>query len=155
MSTRWPEASLDPVRRALVLAAVLPGAGVVEATHEIPFEQYWSTIADLERSVPTFDDQVRRIRINERDGERLHLTAWTKINVPWSFDVTLADGWCVMMARPRVFMVVMAAVPDGDRTRAVHIEAVRAPVAGRVLRPMMQRNAAADVRGIRRLLGLA
>jgi hypothetical protein len=74
--------------------------------------------------------------------------------VPTRFDVDLTDdGWCLMVARHRLFTVVMAAVPEGDRTRPIHVEAV-APRVGRLLRPVVQRNVAADTRGVRRQLGL-
>lgn len=152
--TEWPVASLDNVRRARVLAAALPGAGVVEETFDVPFDRYWGFVSDLERSVPAFDPHVRSITVESRDGDRLVVRAVQPSGIRARFDVDLTDdGWCLMVQRGRLFTVVMAAVPDGpDRTRMIHVEAVPRRVVGRLLRPVMQRNVRLDVRGIRRAL---
>lgn len=138
------------------MASALPGAGVVEDVLDVPSERYWTFLSDLERSVPRFDPQVHRLVVDERDGERLQARAWSgPLRTPARFDVTLTDdGWCLMQQRHRAFVVVMAAVAEGDRTRAIHVEAVPRRGIGRLLRPIMQRNVAADLRGIRRELGL-
>ena len=155
MRPTWPDASLDPVRRARVLASTLPGAGVVETVVPVPFERYWGFLSDLEASVPSFDPQVHRLVVDERDGERLSIRAWSgPLRTPARFDVTLTDdGWCLMVQRHRAFLVIMAAVPEGSGTRALHVEAVPRRGIGTLLRPVMQRNVEADVRGIRRQLG--
>ena len=152
--TDWPVAELDNVQRARVLAAAMPGAGVVESTFDVPFDRYWSFVSDLERSVPAFDPHVRSLVVESRDGERIVALATQPSRIRARFDVDLTDdGWCLMVARRRLFTVVMAAVPDGpDRTRAIHVEAVPRR-AGRLLRPFMQRNVRHDVAGIRRSLG--
>ena len=152
--TDWPQASLDYVARARVVAAALPGAGVVESTFDVPFDRYWGFVADLERSVPAFDPNVGALVVEQRDGERLVVRARSPRGLPSRFDVDLTDdGWCLMVERHRLFTVVMAAVPDGGRTRAIHVEAVPRRV-GRLLRPLMRRNVRLDVEGIRRQLGL-
>jgi hypothetical protein len=152
----WPTATLDPIRRARVMAAALPG-GFAEAVLDVPYERFWSWLSDLERSVPAFDAQVDRLRVTGRHpdpdgiGEDLTLTA-TRLRVPIPFTARLEDGWCVMQARGRVFVVVMAAVPEGaDHTRYAHLEAIPQP-GGHLVAPRLVRDARHDIESIRALL---
>ena len=157
----WPVASLTPSARIRAIAAGLPGVAVVERVLDAPFDRVWEFIADLERSVPTFDRQVAGLRIVERDGTRLVARAtssWRLVRAPLRFDVDLEDGWCWMVARPQVYVVGMAAEPlagDPGRTRYLHLEGV--PRNGRVLGPLVRattaihrRHVASDVDGIER-----
>jgi hypothetical protein len=73
--------------------------------------------------------------------------------LPLGFDVDLEDGWCWMVARPRVYVVAMAAEPDPDdpgRTRYAHLEGitVRPRLLARATRWRSRRHVAADVAGI-------
>lgn len=157
----WPTASLAPRARLRALAAGLPGAVVQETVVDAPFDAVWGFIADLERSVPTFDDDVRALRIVERDGTRLAARAassWRVGRVPLSFAVDLEPGWCWMVARPHLYVVAMAAEPDPDdpgRTRYAHMEGIAlrhrllAPVA-RLTRLHTRRHVRGDVAGITR-----
>lgn len=151
----WPDATLDPIRRLHVVAAALPNAGVGEIVLDHPYEQVWAWLMDLERSVPTFDAVVQRIRVRGTapDG-RVRLTAWQRGNpVPLPFVVTVEDGWCLMQARARAFVVLMAAVPTAEGgTRYAHAEAVPIPGTG-FLRSRLQRMVDADLRGVQRALG--
>ena len=152
----WPEARLDPIRRLHVVAAGLPNAGVGEITVDVPYDEAWAWLMDLERSVPTFDTVVRRTKVRGRDRRgRLLLTAWQRGNpIPMPFVVTVEDGWCLMQARGRAFVVLMAAVPtaDGRGTRYAHAEAVPIPGTG-FLRPRLQRMVDGDLRGVARTIG--
>jgi hypothetical protein len=151
--TQWPTARLDPVRRLLVLARVLPAVGVVERVLDVPYQRVWSFIEDLEHSVPAFDPTVGSLRILSREGERLTVSAVTA-GMPFRrrFEVELRDGRCLM--RSRLYLVGMAAAPLGERTRYVHLEGLPYRYRGarplRVLRPLLRRVAAADVDGIAR-----
>jgi hypothetical protein len=151
----WPDATLDPIRRLHVVAAALPNAGIGEIVVDRPYDEVWPWLMDLERSVPTFDAVVESIRIRGvgRDG-RLRITARQRGNpLPMPFLVTVEDGWCLMQARARAFVVLMAAVPlDDGRTRYAHAEAVPIPGTG-FLRARLQRMVDADLRGVRRALG--
>jgi hypothetical protein len=155
--TDWPTAYLDPVRQLRVLSQVYPGVGLVERILDTSYERVWSFLADLERSVPTFDPMVRSLRILSRDGE--HLTVATQmphLPIPLRFEVELRDGWCLM--RARTYLVGMAAIPiEGDRTRYAHLEGLplRRPAALRPLRPLFRRIVTGDINGITRALGLA
>jgi hypothetical protein len=151
--TQWPTARLDPVRQLRVLAAVLPGVGLVERVLDVPYARLWPFLEDLERSVPTFDPMVRSLRVLDREGERLTVATWMPhLPVPLRFEVELRDGWCLMRSRP--YLVGMAAVPLGDRTHYAHLEGL--PVRGlpvlRALRPLFRRVVAGDVDGISRAL---
>lgn len=159
----WPTARLSPAARLHALAAGLPGTVVEERVLDAPFERAWGFIADLERSVPTFDRDVARLRVTGRRGTHLQARAtssWRHGRLPLDFEVDLEPGWCWMVSRPRLYVVGMAAAPlpgDPERTHYLHMEGV--PFAGRVLGPVARatrvrhrRHVAADVDGIERAL---
>jgi hypothetical protein len=153
--TDWPVATLDPLQRAKVLAAAIPSAAWAEGEVDAPYESTWAWITDFERSVPLFDPMVHRVRVHRRwreedSAEQVDMTSST-FGVPARFDVRVEDGFCLMKARTRIYLVVMAAIPldDGRRTRVLSLEAV--PRRGTaLLRPALQRAVRADIRGIRR-----
>lgn len=158
----WPTAVLGPLGRARALAAGLPGTALQEGVIDAPFDRVWGFVADLERSVPAFDDVVARLRIVDRDGARLRIrtrASWRMAGLPLDFDVDLEDGWCWMVSRPRIYVVAMAAEPDPDdpgRTRYAHVEGitVRPRALARATRLRSRRHVASDVAGIERALGL-
>jgi len=155
LERHWPVASMGPIARAGALAVSIPGAVWVEGMLDAPYDVVWPWVADLETSVPRFDAQVRKLRVLERraeDGaERLRITATTFV-VPVPFTVRLEDGFCLMRARARLYVVLMAAEPDdtGTRTRFFHLEAVPLPGA-RLLQGRLRREVAADLRNLARL----
>jgi hypothetical protein len=66
----------------------------------------------------------------------------------------MEDGWCVMQSRFRLFVVVMAAIPEGeDRTRYAQLEAVPLP-GGSLHARRFTRDVGRDIEAIRTLLGL-
>lgn len=160
---RWPTATLAPAARLRALAAGLPGTVVEERVLDAPFERVWGFIADLERSVPTFDRDVARLRVTSRRGTKLRARAtssWRLARLPLDFEVDLEPGWCWMVARPRLYVVGMAAAPlpeDPARTHYLHMEGV--PFAGRLVGPLLRATRArhrhhvtSDVDGIERAL---
>ena len=127
---RWPTVELDPITRLRVMSRLLPGVAMAERTFDAPFDDVWGFVSDLETSVPQIDTDVRRVRILSRDGERLRIRAYGHLlgfthRVPTA-DVELRPGWCWMHSP--VYVVGMAAIPDGDRTRFAHLEGV--PLSG-------------------------
>lgn len=123
----WPEASLDRIARLRLLAGVLPGAVLREYRIPVPFETCWAYLSDLERSVPEFDRDVRKVSVRRASGTRLRIWAslpWRLSGLPLPMDVELDDGWCLMTARPRIYVVGMAAEPDGEATRLAHCEGI-------------------------------
>ena len=156
---KWPGSALDPVRRLRVLAASLPGCAIVEQVFDAPFELAWGFLSDLERSVPEFDTEVARLVIHDRRDDqgqvRLSATAWAR---PWlpglPLDVALEEGFCWMAAPRRTFVVGMAAVPDGRRTRYAHLEgtALRLPGLAQAVARRQRGQVLRDMAGIRSAL---
>jgi len=151
----WPVASLDPLRRAKVIAAAVPGSAWVEGVLDAPYEATWGWVTDLPVSVPQFDFQVRRIDVRarwiENGVERQRIVASGR-GTKLGFDVWLEDGFCLMRGRRRLYLVVMAARPEegGARTRFVHLEAVPLPGA-RVLRGVLRLAVRSDFRNLARI----
>jgi hypothetical protein len=140
-----PVAHLDRIARLHVLAAGLPGVVVRERTIDAPFGDVWDFVSDLERAVPQFDRDVAKLRVLNRDGDRLRIRATGSARLLWIpslFDVDLQQGWCWMVSRPQAYLVGMAAEPEGgggDRTRFAHLEGVAvrgARTVQRLLRPV-------------------
>ena len=113
---------------------------------------------DLERSVPASDPLVGSLTVHDRrvddDGVE-HVRFVTRglpsLYLPHRFTARIEDGYCLMRSDRRLFVVVMAARPEGDRTRYLHCEAVpRRP--GVVLRRLMQHDVRVDVDGFERWL---
>lgn len=162
IGSEWPTAELDRIARLRVLAAGLPGVVLRERTIDTPFDRVWAFVSDFERSVPAFDADVASLKIRHREGDRLRIVArgsWRLLRVPLAFDVDVHPGWCLMVSRPRLYVVGMAAEPDGDRTRFGHLEGVVGDT--RYLGPVLaltrvrhRRHVTHDLDGIERELGL-
>jgi hypothetical protein len=152
---RWPMAAVGPIGRARALAASFPSAAWSEGILDAPYATMWPWIADLEMSVPRFDTQVRELRVLARRpedrAERL-LIAATTFGVTLRFDVRLEDGFCLMQARARLYLVLMAAEPHdaGERTRFFHLEAIPLP-GTRLLRGIIERGVHGDFTNLARL----
>ena len=150
-------AELTTIARARAMAAALPGAGYAEAVYDVPFDEAWAGLTDFERSVPVADHLVARIRVHDRrrldDGaEQVRMTAWSPLRIPQRFDVRVEDGYCLMRGAGRLFVVVMAAMPEpGGGTRYAHVEAVPRRI-GHLLAPFLRRTVRADVAGFGRYL---
>jgi hypothetical protein len=164
-------AELDRVARLRVLAEGVPGATFREYRVRADFDHAWSVLADLEHSVPIYDGQVTRLDVVDRApapdgvGERLRarvrVSKWTG-PLTQRFDIDLAPGWCWMVADPQLYLVGMAAEPDGNGTRLGHLEGVPLPTSRRLrpvvapalraLRPLHRHHVDGDVRRIIRLI---
>ena len=155
MSGGWPTATLGPVARARALAASIPSAAWAEGILDAPYDVTWRWVRDLEVSVPQFDSQVTRLQVIERradDGaERLRIKAWS-MGIGLPFDVRLEEGYCLMQARARLYLVVMAAEPHDDarKTRFFHVEAIPLPGAA-LMRRAIVRGVRADIANLTRL----
>lgn len=130
----WPVGRLDRIGRLRALAEGLSGTAVEERVIAAPFDEVWGFVSDLERAVPLFDDDVARIRITRRDGDRLRLRSTSAARFLWFpawFDVVLQPGWCLMRSRPQAYVIAMAAEPLADgSTRFAHLEGVALPWSG-------------------------
>jgi hypothetical protein len=161
----WPTVELDRVAQLRVLSRALPGVALVERTIAAPFDVVWDFVSDLPNAVPRFDRDVASIEIVEHHGDRLKIISRPPIvPIPVRFDVELREGWCWMVARPQLYVVGMAAVPDGDRTRFALLEGI-AIASSASLRSMLapisaisrwrhRRHLPSDLDAIERALGL-
>lgn len=124
MSAGWPGAALDNVGRLRALAAGYPGAAYRERRIAAPFERVWGYFADMERSVPDFDETVAALTILERTPAGFTARVRGRgLPLGVTFDVDLDPGWCLMTARPAWYLVAFAAVAEGEHTRFAHAEA--------------------------------
>jgi hypothetical protein len=145
----WPEVEIDPVARLRALAAALPWVSLDERVIQAPFARVWSYLDDMERGVPQFEGNVRRIEVLARDGERLRLRSWAPGGFAMDLDAVLRPGWCVM--RGAFGEIGMAATPLGpEATRFAHFEGSRR--LGRLARPLFRHFVRRD---LRRLAALA
>jgi len=135
-----PPAELDPVRRLRVLAKAIPGAAVAEGVLDAPYEAVWETVRDLEHvggiEILVGDPRIRSRRPDpQTGGERLELEYTARpLGKREVLDVDLRPGWCFMQSQ--LGIAAMAAVPEGERTRFAHLEAVRFP-GRRLFRPLL------------------
>jgi len=161
----WPTVELDAIERLRIMSRVLPGVWMEERVIDAPYERVWNFVSDLEGSVHMFDADVRKVRVVRRDGENLVLWgfgSWRFLGLPNLFRVQLRDGFCWMSGQG--YVVGMAAVAEGDRTRFVHLEGVHVygpKFARLVARPLAwvsrlrhRRHVPHDIDGIERCLGL-
>ena len=135
MTGPWPAAELDPVRRMRILVAGLPHAAFRERVFAAPFDRVWGIAGDLEHGTPQWKRDVAALAILERDDDRLGVEIRSYFGIRMRVHAVLRPGWCVMQGR--LFAVGMAAVPEGERTRFAHFEAVRLPGTG-LLRPVLR-----------------
>jgi hypothetical protein len=131
MTAEQPAPQLDPIRRLYALAAAIPGAATAEGVLDAPFDAVWETVRDLEH-VGGIEILVGNPRIVSRrpdpetGGERLELEYTARpIMTREVLDVDMRPGWCFMQSK--LGIAAMAAVPEGERTRFAHLEAVRLP----------------------------
>jgi hypothetical protein len=131
----YPTVELDPIRRLHVLAAAVPGAGVIEQLLDAPFDAVWAAATDFEGAVPEIELFIGRAEVVSREGERLEARITPPL-MPRSMPlhVVLRPGWCWMVSPLAV--AGMAAVPEGERTRFAHLEALTMP-GGRFLGPLL------------------
>jgi len=136
----YPEVTLDPIRRVHVLARAIPGAAVVEGVLDAPFDTVWPAATDFER-VHGIEVLIKGARIRSRrpdpatGGERLEVEFRPRPFGPRDvLEVDLRPGWCWMQSR--LSAAAMAAVPEGERTRFAHLEAMRLPGA-RLFKPLL------------------
>jgi hypothetical protein len=147
----WPTATLDNGARARIIAAAVPSAAIEDVVVDAPYREVWEWLSDLERSVPDIDPTVGGLKVLSRDGEHWRIRASAPlVPVTLPFDARMEDGFCLMRAKWRLFLVVMAATPlDGNRTRITHVEGIPLPFT-RWLRPLLRRFVRLDIKGMAR-----
>jgi hypothetical protein len=131
----WPAVDLDPIRRLHVLAAGVPGSAVIERVLDAPFDDVWAAATDFEGGVPKIEIMIGSAEILSREGERVEVRVKPRpMGRPIPLHVVLRPGWCWMVSPLAV--AGMAAVPEGERTRFGHLEALTMP-GGRFMGPLL------------------
>lgn len=119
-------ARLDPLRRARVLASVVPGLSIRESVVDAPFDTVWSMASDLERQLPELAGwAARHASITDRNGGHLTLHVVGPVGLTDDFDTVLRPGWCWMQGR--FLCAGMAAIPEGNQTRFAYLGGLRVP----------------------------
>ncbi|MFD5147975.1 hypothetical protein [Streptomyces sp. NPDC058401] len=116
----------DPVGRLRIMAAAIPGAGVVEEVLPTPLEEVWAVMSDLEGEFGRFQPDMRTVRILRLTGDRVEALARSKYGLRAHFHGVLRPGWCWLQSR---FLIIgMAAAPEpGGGTRVALTGGVRVP----------------------------
>lgn len=125
MSQSWPTVEPDRISRLHVLAAMTPGAVVVETVLAHPFDEVWAVASDLEHELPRCLRDVRSFTITRAESERLEAHARGRLGLRARFDIILRPGWCVM--RSRFLLGAMAAEPAPTGTRFAFLGGFRFP----------------------------
>jgi hypothetical protein len=131
----WPTAELDSVRRLRVIASATRHPTYAERYFDVPLEQLWSVVSDLEHELPHIVPGLRSFTLTGGDGDRLPGQAVSSLGHRERFDVVLRPGWCLM--KSRILTGGIAAVADGAGTRFAFFSSLRFPggqVVGRVRR---------------------
>ena len=126
MTQNWPVAELDNVRRLRVLAAGIAGAAVTERVIDAPFDRVWALLEDLEGSFGEIQPDMRSVKIERRDGERVTAVAHSRFGMRARLDGVVRPGWCWLQSR--FLLIGMAATPEpGGGTRVAMTGGVRVP----------------------------
>ena len=160
----WPTLpDLGTIARLQILAAAHRHAAYVETVIDRPFRSLWDEVADIEKSVPTFDATVHRLTVTERtnSGAPLRATATPFLfPFPIALNIDLRSGWCLMNSRS--YMVGFAAEPLTETTtRYAHLEGfsrrASSPIdlplqlVQRAVAPFLRRHVRNDIQGVQRL----
>src|SRR5262249_11252254 len=123
------------VRRLRILVAGLPQAAFRERVLDAPFDAVWRVASDLEQGTPLWEKNAAAITVLAGDGGHLDVEIRSPFGIRLPARAVMRPGWCVMQGS--IFVVGMAAVPEGPRTRFAHFEALRLPGTG-WLRPLLR-----------------
>ena len=126
MTSTWPTAPLDPVRRLMIMADAVRGARTVTRVVDAPFDEVWTRLSDLEGDFGRIQPDMRHVRVQLRTGEHVEALARSRFGMRARLRGVLRPGWCWMQSR---FLIIgMAAVqqPDG-RTLVALTGGVRVP----------------------------
>ncbi|MGH8828580.1 MAG: hypothetical protein ACRDVZ_13500 [Jiangellaceae bacterium] len=126
MTSSWPFAGLDQVRRLRALAASIPGAAVTERVIDAPIDQVWSILADLEGAAGEILPDMKSVQMIRRDGDRVVALARSRYGMRARLSGVLRPGWCWLQGRFLLIGMAATSEPDG-RTRVALTGGVRVP----------------------------
>lgn len=121
----WPSVELDPVTRLRILATARPHLRYAEQRIAAPFDRVWSIAGNLEEGVPRYETGILRMRILERDGERLRCEASGRFGPPMILDTELRPGFALMWSGRLEIGLAATPTRDGSETLLAHFEGVR------------------------------
>jgi hypothetical protein len=124
--TPWPVAELDPVRRLHVMAAAVRGARVTERVLDAPLAEVWAVLTDFEGGFAAVQPDMGRVRVTQRKGERVSVTAVSRRGFRARLHGMVRPGWCWLQSRFLIIAMAAASEPDG-RTRVALTGGVRLP----------------------------
>ena len=154
MAASLPGATLDPIRRLRVLAQSVPGATLIEQLLDAPLDDVWAVATDFPTYLHRFEGGIRSARVlaahGPDDDRAIDLRIQTIVGLPMRMNAIVRPGYCWMEARPRLYVVGLAAIADGARTRFAHVEGLPVP-GGRLLAPLIRLAMAGDLRRIEAL----
>ncbi|WP_436770789.1 hypothetical protein [Yinghuangia sp. YIM S09857] len=105
--------ALGAVARMRVMAAGVRGARVVEGVVPASFADVWLVMGDLEGGFGEFQPDMRKVRVERLDGDRVTALAHSRYGPRARLHGVLRPGWCWLQSR---FLVVgMAAEPTGNQ----------------------------------------
>jgi hypothetical protein len=120
-----PEELLGRIGRLRVMASGIPGARVVEGVLDAGFADVWEVMGDLEGGFGRFQPDMRDVRIEAVDGDRVVAFARSRYGMRARLRGVLRPGWCWLQSR---FLIIgMAAEPDVAGTRVALTGGVRVP----------------------------
>jgi hypothetical protein len=126
MSTTWPVAELDTVRRLHVMAATVRGARVTERVLDASVANVWAVLADFEAGFAAVQPDMRRVHVVQQIGEQMSIAARSRFGFRAQLHGTVRPGWCWLQSR--FLVVAMAATSEpGGRTRVALCGGVRIP----------------------------
>jgi len=126
MTTPWPTAELDPVRRLRALAAGVPGAAVTERLVAAPFKDVWGVLTDFEGGFAYVQPDMREVRVVARSAESISLSARSHLGMRAALTGVNRPGYCWLQSR--LLIVAMAATPEGaGGTRVALTGGIRLP----------------------------
>jgi hypothetical protein len=126
MSTPWPVAGLDNIRRLHVMAAIVRGARVTERIVDAPMADVWTVLTDFDSDFARVQPDMRRVRVLLRDGERVSISAVSRRGFRARLHGTVRPGWCWLQSRFLIIAMAATSQPDG-RTRVALTGGVRVP----------------------------
>jgi hypothetical protein len=126
MTSSWPVAGLDQVRRLRALAGSIPGAAVTERVIDAPVDEVWSILADLEGAAAEILPDMTSVQVIEHDGDRVVALARSRYGMRARLKGVLRPGWCWLQSRFLLIGIAATSEPDG-RTRVALTGGVRVP----------------------------
>jgi hypothetical protein len=152
MTSPWPVAEVDSVRRLRILAAAVRGARVTERVVDAPVEDVWAVLADFDGDgFASVQPDMLRVRVVRRDGDRVSVHATSRRRFRALLHGRARPGWCWLQSRFLIIAMAAASEPDG-RTRVALTGGVRVPGRAAIVPVGVRREGRRSLDRLERLL---